>query len=97
MSDIHSIDERDCRVVVDDSPPALRVLRLPDVIARVGLKRASIYLHIGKGTFPGPISLGPRAVGWLEHEVEAWLAARVQMRRGSGGKALNNTASKTVC
>jgi len=66
------------------SSPALRILRLPDVIARVGLKRASIYLHIGKGTFPKPISLGPRAVGWLEHEIDAWLAARVLMRRGQG-------------
>ncbi len=65
-------------------PPTLRILRLPDVIARVGLKRASIYLHIGKGIFPKPISLGPRAVGWLEHEIDAWLTARVLMRRGQG-------------
>lgn len=78
-----------------------RVLRLPDVIARVGLKRASIYLHIGKGTFPKPIALGPRAVGWLEHEIDEWLAARVQMRGGgkhafSGSSAALETAVEDI-
>ncbi|MDE1902118.1 MAG: AlpA family transcriptional regulator [Alphaproteobacteria bacterium] len=62
--------------------PALRILRLPEVITRVGLKRASIYLHVNKGTFPKPIPLGPRAVGWLEHEIDAWLIIRMQIRRG---------------
>jgi len=60
---------------------SIRILRLPEVIARVGLKRASIYLHINQGTFPKQISLGPRAVGWLEHEIDAWIAARIAARR----------------
>ncbi|HUY68957.1 MAG TPA: AlpA family transcriptional regulator [Alphaproteobacteria bacterium] len=63
----------------------MRILRLPDVIARVGLRRASIYLHIGKGTFPKPISLGPRAVGWLEHEIDAWITARITNRKEING------------
>jgi prophage regulatory protein len=61
---------------------SINILRLPDVIKRVGLKRASIYLHIGKGTFPKPIALGPRAVGWIEHEIDAWLAMRITARNG---------------
>ena len=60
--------------------PSLKVLRLPDVIARVGLKRASIYQRIQMGIFPKPVPLGARAVGWLEHEIIAWLNERVQMR-----------------
>ena len=64
------------------APPSLKVLRLPDVINRVGLKRASIYQRMQTGSFPKPVPLGPRAVGWLEHEVEAWLAECVQ-RRGT--------------
>ena len=63
------------------APPSLKVLRLPEVIVRVGLKRASIYQRIQTGIFPKPIPLGPRAVGWLEHEVEAWLVERVQLRK----------------
>ena len=58
----------------------LKVLRLPEVIARVGLKRASTYQRIQAGYFPKPVPLGPRAVGWLEHEVDAWLNGRVRMR-----------------
>jgi len=55
------------------SKPSIRILRLPEVINRVGLKRAAIYLHIAQGNFPKQISLGAHAVGWLEHEIDAWL------------------------
>lgn len=58
-----------------------RILRLPDVISRVGLRRASIYLHISKGSFPKPISLGARAVGWLERDIDGWIAARIEVTR----------------
>jgi len=61
-------------------PPTIRILRLPDVIGRVGICRASIYQHMETGTFPKQISLGARAVGWLEYEIDAWLAARVSAR-----------------
>ena len=61
------------------TPPA-RILRLPEVMARVGLKRASIYQHMAAGTFPKQIALGIRAVGWLESEIDAWLTVRVQER-----------------
>ena len=58
-----------------------RILRLPEVINRVGLKRAAIYLYVGRGEFPKQINLGPRAVGWVEHEVDAWVAARIEVTR----------------
>jgi prophage regulatory protein len=56
-----------------------RILRLPDVINRVGLKRASIYAAIAQGSFPKQITLGDRAVGWIEQEIEAWLEARIRI------------------
>jgi prophage regulatory protein len=59
------------------------ILRLPQVKIRVGLSRSSIYLAISHGTFPKPVSLGARAVGWLESEVDAWLSQRVELSRGS--------------
>ena len=58
-----------------------RILRLPEVISRVGLKRASIYQYISIGAFPRSVSLGPRAVGWIEREIEDWLAERINDSR----------------
>jgi prophage regulatory protein len=57
------------------------ILRLPAVRARTGLSRSSIYLSVSLGTFPRPVKLGARAVGWLEEEVERWIQARIQQAR----------------
>ena len=57
------------------------ILRLPAVKTRTGLSRSTIYLRVSEGTFPRPVSLGARAVGWLESEIEAWLSALVQRSR----------------
>ena len=56
-------------------------VEIPTVKARTGLSRSTIYLRISRGTFPAPVSLGGRAVGWIEAEVNAWLAARIAQRR----------------
>jgi prophage regulatory protein len=47
------------------------------------LSRSSIYDRIGQGTFPSSISLGDRAVGWLESEIDTWIAQRVTESRGA--------------
>jgi prophage regulatory protein len=57
-----------------------RILRLPEVEQRTGKKHASIYADIAKGTFPAPVPLGLRAVGWLEDEIDDWLEARIAER-----------------
>jgi len=57
------------------------ILRLPAVKARTGLSRSTIYLRISEGSFPKPVSLGGRAVGWIDSEVDAWLADRVAESR----------------
>jgi prophage regulatory protein len=54
------------------------ILRLPAVKSRTGLSRSTIYLRILKGTFPEPISLGDRAVGWLENEIDDWLLHQIK-------------------
>jgi len=53
------------------------ILRLPAVRLRTGLSRSTIYLRIAQGTFPAPVSLGARAVGWVESEIDAWIARRI--------------------
>lgn len=63
-----------------------KILRLPEVKACTGLSRSSIYLRISESRFPKPISLGGRAVGWLESEVESWLEEQVVLSRGKSAK-----------
>ena len=57
------------------------ILRLPAVKARTGLSRSTIYLRVAEGTFPKPVSLGGRAVGWVEDEIQSWLAERIAASR----------------
>jgi prophage regulatory protein len=62
------------------------ILRLPDVIARTGLSRSTLHLRISQGSFPKQIPLGPRSVGWLADEVDAWIAQRVAQRDQARGQ-----------
>jgi len=60
---------------------ATAILRLPAVKARTGLSRSTIYLRISDGRFPKPISLGGRAVGWVESEINDWLNQQIEHSR----------------
>ena len=56
-------------------PPApARLIRLPEVMARVGLRRTAIYQRMREGRFPQSRSLGPRCTVWVEEEIDAWIA-----------------------
>jgi prophage regulatory protein len=61
--------------------PRLMVLRRRQVEARTGLGRSSIYALIADGQFPAPIRLSTNTVGWLEHEIDAWIAERTKASR----------------
>lgn len=52
-----------------------RLLRLPEVIARVGLRRSAIYQRMGEGRFPRSRSLGPKCAVWVEAEIDEWIRA----------------------
>jgi prophage regulatory protein len=60
----------------------MRIVKRPEVEAITGLSRSSIYSKMDDGTFPRSIKLSERSVGWLEHEVQAWLNARIFASRG---------------
>lgn len=62
------------------------VLRLSQVIFKSGLSRSSVYQQISEGTFPKQINLGPRAVGWLESDIQEWIDLRIQERDMGGNK-----------
>jgi prophage regulatory protein len=50
-----------------------RVLRMPAVQQKIGLCKASVYNRIKNGSFPRPIPLGGKSVGWLESEIDQWI------------------------
>ena len=57
------------------------ILRLSDVQLRTGLSRSSIYKRISENRFPKQISLGGRAVGWLQSEINDWLNQQIELSR----------------
>ena len=64
------------------SKPPTRILRLPEVMARTGLSRTTIYEWRVAGRFPQAVRLGTRNVGWIESELEAWFGERIADRGG---------------
>ena len=53
-----------------------RILRLPEVLDRTGLKRSTLFRRRRVGEFPQPLKLGgprSRAVGWFENDIDAWM------------------------
>lgn len=59
------------------------IIRLPKVIQKTGLSRSTIYSLEGKGEFPSKVKLSPRAMGFIESEVDAWLSAKAAARHSS--------------
>jgi len=50
------------------------ILRLPAVKSLTGLSRSSIYAKVRMGEFPQPVSIGVRSIGWIESEIQQWIA-----------------------
>lgn len=65
----------------------LRILRLGRLCEKIGLGRSAIYDRLDPASprhdpsFPKPVNLGSRAVGFIESEVDAWLAAQIEKSR----------------
>ncbi|WP_367155647.1 helix-turn-helix transcriptional regulator [Methylomonas sp. HYX-M1] len=60
-----------------------KILRKPDVLAKLGIKETLFKKMIKAGAFPGPILLGgedAKATGWLESEVDAWIDQKIAER-----------------
>lgn len=55
-----------------------RLLRLPEVMGRVGLSRSTIYELMATGRFPRQIYLGARSVAWAQEDLDAWISQQQQ-------------------
>ena len=62
------------------------ISRLPEVVQNTGLSRSTIYLRMSKGDFPQSISLGGRAIGWIQEVVNQWIEERISASRSTGGQ-----------
>ena len=61
----------------------LRILRMAELTALLGISRSSIYEKLNPKSryydadFPKPIRLGAASVGWRSTSVDEWIASRV--------------------
>ncbi|MCB5176771.1 helix-turn-helix transcriptional regulator [Microvirga lenta] len=53
-----------------------RILRWPEVRKITGLGRTTAWEQIKKKRFPAPVKITEHRVGWLESDINAWLASR---------------------
>lgn len=57
----------------------MKLIRLPEVLERVGLKKTSVYKLMAEEEFPRPTKLGT-ASAWVEQEIDDWIMERVAAR-----------------
>ncbi len=53
-----------------------RLIRLKEVMHRVGLGRSTIYRWMDEGKFPKPVRLGVRTVAWEESDIDLWVQSK---------------------
>ena len=54
--------------------PRERIIRVREVLHRVGVHRGTVYKWIKEGRFPRQVQLGANSAGWYESEIDAWIA-----------------------
>lgn len=62
------------RSTVSHTP--VRLIRLRDVCYRTGLSRTTIWRLERRNAFPKHRQISSNTVGWIEHEVTAWIESR---------------------
>jgi prophage regulatory protein len=60
----------------------VRLLRFRQVRERVGLSRSTVTRLQRAGVFPPPIRVTENTVAWVEHDIDAWVRARIAGSEG---------------
>jgi len=55
----------------------IKIIRLSEVLNVLPLSRTTMYLKVKNGLLPPAISLGEKAVGYIEHEYQTVLASMI--------------------
>ncbi len=58
----------------------MRFLKLKEVMEKTALSRSAIYRKMNDAEFPKSVSLGERAIAWVESEVDEWMEKRLERR-----------------
>jgi prophage regulatory protein len=75
--------KRQLQLATQTSPDRRNLLSMKDVSGWVNFSTQHIYRLMALGRFPRPLKLGVRRVGFLESEIEAWIAERAAERDAS--------------
>lgn len=59
-----------------------KFIKLTNVISMTGLSKSSIYAMMQKGEFPKSVSIGSRAVAWVEADILIWMDEKISLSRG---------------
>ena len=59
------------------------MLRAPQVMARTGLSRSTIWRRVRAGAFPAPVQLGENSIGWPASEIATWLESQPRRTYGA--------------
>lgn len=76
-------------------PGTCRLMRIREVLQLCGLSRATLYREIKLHSFPAPVKLSARSVGWLQDDVVQWLETRIA-QRGPAYDAATPTNDRTI-
>ncbi len=71
------------------SEKPLRILRLPEVEAKTGLSRETIFRGGREGWFPKSIKISLASIGWVENEIDVYLEARIADRDATAARERN--------
>ena len=58
----------------------MKLIKLTEVMAMTGLGRSSVYNFMADKRFPKTVSLGGRAVAWVEEEIQEWITDKIAQR-----------------
>ncbi|MES2191848.1 MAG: AlpA family phage regulatory protein [Pseudomonadota bacterium] len=92
------IEHTPCREAQDQKP--IVILRLPEVIKCVGLCRSTIYAmgdpksKSFDPTWPQPILLNQRSIGWLSSEISVWIQQKIAERHKKAKAEIAQTTSR---
>ena len=75
---VHSVA---CDPPISSRDPGISILRVKDILEKLRISRSTLHRMRRSGTFPAPIKLGCRCVGWHKSEVEAWIESSSHQAR----------------
>ncbi len=59
----------------------MRLLRLPEVLERIGVGRTTLYKLVAEDpTFPRPVKVGRKIVAWRSDLLEEWIVGQGQQK-----------------